>query len=79
MVALVEAFKRLVETIRQLPQTVQVVLAFCLLAGVGIIGALFILVALNPVALGGVLGLVTALTSTISFLFRKGPPPAPGH
>ncbi|HEY6406534.1 MAG TPA: hypothetical protein VIY29_03590 [Ktedonobacteraceae bacterium] len=79
MVALVEAFKRLVEAIRQLPQTVQVVLALCLLAGVGIIGALFILVALNPVALGGVVGLVTVFTSTIAFLFRKGPPPAPGH
>ncbi len=79
MVALVEAFKRLVEAIRQLPQTVQVILAFCLLTGVGIIGALFILVALNPVALGGVVGLVTALSSTIAFLFRKGPPPALWH
>jgi hypothetical protein len=76
----VDSLKHLIETLQRSPQSLQLVLGLCLLVALSGLIALFILVAIDPIALGGIAGLITTLTGTITFLRRKGsgspPPPA---
>ncbi len=72
---------RIIEAFRRSHRSVQIVSGLCLLAMIVGLFALFILVAVNPLALGSVVTLITTITGIVASLLRKGPPlpPAPGR